>query len=140
LCQKLDREEEAESYFLESVNGYRRVLGKDHPDTLASESALGGLYMHLGKLGEAEPVLLNAYEGMSASLGLDAPSTQLALYYLVIVTARLGKNKEAEKLAIRLLEHTPVNSSDYKLHEDMLLQIQKKLREIESDGLSSTDN
>jgi tetratricopeptide (TPR) repeat protein len=45
---------EAEVYYLEALEGFRRVLGNEHPYTLYSINALAGLYDALGKPEEAK--------------------------------------------------------------------------------------
>jgi hypothetical protein len=47
--------EKAEPYFREDLEGMRRVLGDDHPDTLTSINNMGGLLYSQGKLDEAMP-------------------------------------------------------------------------------------
>jgi hypothetical protein len=44
---------DAESHFREALEGRRRVLGKEHPDTLVSKGNLDGLLARFGRSREA---------------------------------------------------------------------------------------
>jgi len=48
------KHEEAEVYYTEALEGRRRVLGDEHPDTLLSICNMGNLLYMQGKFDEAE--------------------------------------------------------------------------------------
>ena len=57
------------------LEGRRRVLGNDHPDTLSSIKSMGTLLQDQGKLDEALPFYKEALEGRRRVLGDDDPQT-----------------------------------------------------------------
>ena len=65
----------AEPYCREAMEGYRRVLGDDHPDTLVSMGTLGAVLADLRRFAEAEPLAVKAAEGALRALGRDDPRT-----------------------------------------------------------------
>ena len=52
LLLSIGKLDEAESYFWEALKTRRRLLGVDHPDTLASITGIGWLLETTGKLDE----------------------------------------------------------------------------------------
>jgi hypothetical protein len=54
---------EAEPLFRQVLEGYRRQLGPDHPDTLACMQDLGELYRALGRYEEVVALLQQVLEG-----------------------------------------------------------------------------
>ena len=99
--------EEAEVLFRRALEGYERVLGVDHPDTLNSVNNLGGLLMKQGKLEEAEVLFRRALEGCKRVLGSDHPYTLNAgrglknLPILRQLKAQSGKVKGHVKARLR---------------------------------------
>ena len=59
----------------EALDGRRRTLGDEHPDTLTSINSMGYLLQSHGKLGEAEPYFREALEGRRRTLGDEHPDT-----------------------------------------------------------------
>jgi tetratricopeptide (TPR) repeat protein len=55
--------EEAESMHRRALEGYEKVLGVEHPDTLTSVSQLGTVLERQGKYEEAESMYRRALEG-----------------------------------------------------------------------------
>lgn len=76
----------------------REVLGFDHPDTLWTLNALGGLLVHQGELETAKEYLEEAKRGLERRLGLNAPDTLWVTHNLGIVYETLGEVEEAEQL------------------------------------------
>ena len=58
-----------------SLTDRRRVLGEDHPDTLASRNNLAGAYQEVGDLGRAIPLLQHGLTECVRVLGKDHPDT-----------------------------------------------------------------
>ncbi|MEU7713283.1 tetratricopeptide repeat protein, partial [Micromonospora chalcea] len=52
-----------------------RVLGFDHPDTLASRDSLAGVFRSAGRLDEAEALLREVLVERERVLGFDHPDT-----------------------------------------------------------------
>ena len=59
-----------------------RVLGEDHPDTLASRSDLAEAYQAAGRLDEAIPLYEQALAGMARVLGEEHPDTAIVREHL----------------------------------------------------------
>src|SRR5262249_20113427 len=68
----------------------RRVLGDEHPDTLASMNAMAALLQFQGKYAEAERHFRDALEGRRRTLGEDHPDTLESL-------SNLGDNFRDQK-------------------------------------------
>jgi tetratricopeptide (TPR) repeat protein len=58
-----------------ALEGYERVLGADHPDTLASVNNLASCLRALGDAAGALPLYRRALEGYERVLGADHPNT-----------------------------------------------------------------
>jgi tetratricopeptide (TPR) repeat protein len=61
--------------FEQALADRERVLGADHPDTLASRNNLAGAYESAGRLGEAIPMFEQALADRERVLGADHPHT-----------------------------------------------------------------
>jgi hypothetical protein len=70
----LGRHAEAESYWREALEGRRRVLGDEHPETLVSINNMGALLRDQDKLAEAETYWREALKGRRHVLGNEHPS------------------------------------------------------------------
>jgi Tetratricopeptide repeat len=76
----------------------RRVLGNDHPDTLASANHLAS---QLGALGEHEPARALAEDTLTRRrrvLGDDHPNTLATANNLATGLHRLGEHQQAQAL------------------------------------------
>ncbi|MFE9885590.1 tetratricopeptide repeat protein [Streptomyces scopuliridis] len=65
----------ATSLFHQGLADYRRVLGEDHPDTLASRNNLASAYRSVGNLGRALPLYEQTLADRQRVLGEDHPDT-----------------------------------------------------------------
>ena len=65
----------AAGYFQRALADRRRVLGQDHPDTLASRHNLAGAFQDAGDLGRAIPLHEQALADCVRVLGQDHPDT-----------------------------------------------------------------
>jgi tetratricopeptide (TPR) repeat protein len=74
-------------------------LGPDHPETLATADALGGLLWNEAKLSEAEASLRKTLEKCRRILGPDHPTTRSATFHLALVLRSQGRWAEGEQLA-----------------------------------------
>ncbi len=81
-----------------------RVLGKEHPDTLASVNNLAVLYQAQGRYGEAEPLLKRALKTEERVLGKEHSSTLQSVNNLAALYQAQGRYREAEPLCKRALE------------------------------------
>ena len=72
-----------------------KVLGEEHPDTLASMNDLAVVLRHQGKYEDAEQMHRQTLDLMKKVLGADHPSTMASMYNLAIVLRQQGKYEEA---------------------------------------------
>jgi tetratricopeptide (TPR) repeat protein len=74
-----DRLAEAQPYYQEAMDGYRRVLGDNHPDTLNAINSMGAVMENQGNLQEAGAYYQEALQRSRLVLGNDHPHTVAAL-------------------------------------------------------------
>jgi non-specific serine/threonine protein kinase/serine/threonine-protein kinase len=77
----------------------RRVVGQDHPDTLASANALANLYWYQGQYREAEPLYRDIVERRTRLLGADHPDTLRANYDLASLYAKQKRWEAFDRLS-----------------------------------------
>lgn len=92
------RNAEAESLQVQALAGRRRVLGEEHPNTLASMSNLGALYLSQGRLSVAEPLFTQAVEVGRRVLGPVHPSLKRYLTWLAKLWLAQHRYAGAESL------------------------------------------
>jgi tetratricopeptide (TPR) repeat protein len=95
----LGRPAEAEPLVREVMEKYRRTLGEDHPNTLASINNMGGLLNAIGRPIEAVPFFREASEKCRRILGDEHPQTLNSINNLVNVLLTLDRPSEAEPLS-----------------------------------------
>ncbi len=76
----------------------RRLLGKEHPRTLAAMHNLAVVYKSAGRFNEAESLELKALEIQRRVLGADHPHTLISLNNLANIYKAAGRLKQAEPL------------------------------------------
>jgi tetratricopeptide (TPR) repeat protein len=96
MAQRLDAE--AEPILVQVLEIKRRVLGEDHPDTLADMGNLAGIYMASDRLEEALPLNVQMLENSKRVLGEEHPSTLGATTNLGFVYSMLGRFEEAAEM------------------------------------------
>jgi tetratricopeptide (TPR) repeat protein/predicted Ser/Thr protein kinase len=82
----------------------RRVLGGDHPDTLASMHSLGIVYWREGRYGEAERLYRDTIEARRRVLGEEHADTLATMNNLAALYVAQGRDEEAEALHEKTLE------------------------------------
>jgi serine/threonine protein kinase len=82
----------------------RRMLGEDHPDTLASLNDYGRVLRMLGRMTEAAAAYKQALDGRRRIFGEEHPDTIGSMNNYAIALDMLGKPGEAEPLLNRALE------------------------------------
>jgi non-specific serine/threonine protein kinase/serine/threonine-protein kinase len=82
----------------------RRVLGPDHPDTLASMMTLSAAYLREGRYADAERMGSQALEIEKRVLGPEHPDTVAAMMNLANIYFREGRFPEAEPLYSATIE------------------------------------
>ena len=68
-----------------ALDGYEKVLGKEHPSTLTSVSNLASVLTNQGKYEEAEAMNQRAPDGKEKVLGKKHPSTLTSVSNLALV-------------------------------------------------------
>ncbi|RPB01269.1 TPR-like protein [Choiromyces venosus 120613-1] len=104
VLQDLGRHGESEAMFHRALEGKEKVLGPDHPDTLASVNNLAVVLRALGRHGESEAMFHRALEGKEKVLGPDHLSPLTSLCNLAGVLEDQGKYDELGKIWRRVLE------------------------------------
>ncbi len=82
----------------------RRVLGEEHPRTVASLNLLARLYSSQGKFAMAEPLSVAALEISRRVLGPEHYETLVDMNNLAIVYRAQGEHSKAEPLFVETLE------------------------------------
>jgi tetratricopeptide (TPR) repeat protein len=91
-----DKLAEAQLEFAAALASRKRMLGLDHPDTLASRNNLASVLAQRGKLTEAESEFRALAEHQGRVLGPDHPDALASRNNLASVLAQRGKLTEAE--------------------------------------------
>jgi tetratricopeptide (TPR) repeat protein len=94
----------AEEISQDALEGYEKVLGPEHLDTLTSVNNLGLVLESQGKYEVAEAMYRRALEGYEKVLGLEHPHTLASVNNLGLVLESQGKYEEAEAMHRRDLE------------------------------------
>jgi nucleoside phosphorylase/tetratricopeptide (TPR) repeat protein len=94
----------AERMYRQSLEFDEKMLGKEHPDTLAGMSNLGRVLRHRGKFEEAEKLHRHVFEAKEKLLGKCHLDTLHGMGTLVNTVIEQGKYEEAEKLCQQMLE------------------------------------
>ncbi|PHH75427.1 hypothetical protein CDD80_2380 [Ophiocordyceps camponoti-rufipedis] len=92
---------EAERFSLDSVKIHKKVLGHEHPHTLATMGSLAMTYRNQGRWKEAEKLELQVLKIRKGALGDDP---HLDMNNLALTYQDQGRWKEAEKLQIQVWE------------------------------------
>jgi serine/threonine protein kinase len=93
------RDVEAESLLVKVLEGRRRVLGTEHPDTQAS---MGIVYFMRGQYDKAEPLLIKTLENERRRKDQEMPP--ISMYLLPVLHRRQGDYDRAEPLLVEVVE------------------------------------
>ena len=96
--------DESEPLMQEVLDTKRRVLGRDHPSTLATLFNLAAHYYDRGDSQRSETLSREALAGCERALGLEHPNTIIAMHHLGLALADQNKYEEAETFIRRALE------------------------------------
>ncbi|KAK5676701.1 hypothetical protein LTR17_027732, partial [Elasticomyces elasticus] len=94
----------AEAMNRRALEGYEKVLGKEHPDTLTSVSNLALVLQYQGQYEAAEAMNRRALEGREKVLGKEHPDTLTSVGNLALVLRYQGQYEAAEAMNRRALE------------------------------------
>jgi hypothetical protein len=72
----------------QALQGYEKVLGPEHPDTLTSVSQLGSVLEQQGKYEEAEAMHRQDLAGSEKVLGPEHPDTLTSMHNLGLLLAQ----------------------------------------------------
>ena len=92
------------------LEGFRRALGDEDPDTLQSASNLAEFLVRQDRLAEAAPLLREALEGRRAALGDAHPGTLRAARRRCEVLQRLGRSDDARAFLTEFLDTTELGA------------------------------
>jgi hypothetical protein len=109
----------AEELCRRTLEAIEKVLGKKHPDTLASMNNLAVVLDNQGKYNEAEAMHREALQLREKVLGKKHPDTLASMINLAVVLDHQSKYNEAEAMhreALQLTEEVLGNSSEQVLH------------------------
>ena len=95
---------EAEQPFVQVMETRKRVLGQEHPDTLASIDNLALTFWNQGRWKEAEELEVQVVETRKRVLGQEHPDTLTSIAILASTFWNQGRWKEAEELDLQLTE------------------------------------
>ena len=95
---------ESEPPLRRALEGCERVLGPEHPDTLASVYNLAGLLRSTGDYAGAEPLYRRALAACERVLGPEQPATLSSVNNLALLLQSTGDYAGAEPLYRRALE------------------------------------
>ncbi|RPA91598.1 hypothetical protein L873DRAFT_1713537 [Choiromyces venosus 120613-1] len=87
-----------------ALESTEKVLGPDHPETLASVNNLASVLQDLGRYAESETMHRRALESTEKVLGPDHPETLAIVNNLALVLRDLGRYAESARLSRRALE------------------------------------
>ena len=90
---------QAEALFTQTLNDRRRVLGREHPDTLGTLADIASMYQREGKVGLAETYATQALTGRRRVLGSQNADTMKAATDLALACVSQRKFTDGEPLA-----------------------------------------
>jgi tetratricopeptide (TPR) repeat protein len=98
------RYEEAEELRVQVMQTWKRVLGDEHPDTLASMANLASTYRHQGRWKEAEELQVQVMQTTKRVLGDEHPDILTSINSLALTYRHQGRWKEAEELQVQVMQ------------------------------------
>ena len=96
--------------YREALEVQRRVLGLEHPNTLASMNNLANVLQEQGQWQEAEQIHREVLEVRRIVLGQEHPDTLASMHNLAIVLQEQGQWQEAEQMHREVLELSSARS------------------------------
>jgi tetratricopeptide (TPR) repeat protein len=94
----------AEKAFLQVMETRKRMLGPEHPSTLASMSYLANTYRKKGRWDEAEELHMQVVETAKKVLGPEHPHTLASIGNLAVIYNKKGRWDEAEELEVQAMK------------------------------------
>jgi tetratricopeptide (TPR) repeat protein len=94
----------AEEMDRQALEGYKKALGPEHPDTLSSMANLAATYRNQGRWKEAEELFVQVMETSLRVLGEEHPDTLSSIANLASTYRNQGRWKKAEELDVQVME------------------------------------
>ena len=94
----------SEELYRLALEGYERILGAEHPNTLRCLHGFGGILLRNGNRDGAEALYLRALEGYEKTVGGEHPSSLAIINNLGVLQKVKGDYAGAEVLCRRALE------------------------------------
>ncbi|KAL5374129.1 hypothetical protein DPSP01_012190 [Paraphaeosphaeria sporulosa] len=95
---------EAEVLATQSLKARKKVLGRDHEDTIWGIAMVANAYSLAGRWEEAEKLEVQVMEIRKTKLGADHPHTLTGMNNLALTYWNQGRWKEAEELQVQVME------------------------------------
>ncbi|OAG09996.1 uncharacterized protein CC84DRAFT_459150 [Paraphaeosphaeria sporulosa] len=95
---------DAEELSLKSLKTRKKVLGREHEDTLRGISIVASVYKLGGRWEEAEKLEVQVVDISKTKLGADHPDTLTSMANLASTFWNQGRWEEAEKLDVQVVE------------------------------------
>jgi tetratricopeptide (TPR) repeat protein len=124
--------EKAIELFKQVMQARERVLGDEHPHTLASMNSLAAAYMHQGQWKDAEELQVQAMQTTKRVLGDEHPHTLASMNNLATTYTLQGQWKDAEELQVQALQITKIVLGDK--HLDTLTSMENLARIYSKQG------
>ncbi|KAF2185806.1 hypothetical protein K469DRAFT_707474 [Zopfia rhizophila CBS 207.26] len=104
----------------QALEGYKKVLGPEHSDTLTSINNLGSALERQNKYEEAEAMHQRALEGREKMLGPEHPHTLASISNLGTVLERQGKYEKAEELVVQVIAWGRASGHTYQYEQSRI--------------------
>jgi tetratricopeptide (TPR) repeat protein len=95
---------EAEEMSVAAMKARKKLLGREHEDTLWSMSLVGDAYNLRGQWSAAESLFVQVMEIRKSKLGVDHPDTLISMANLASTYRNQGRWEEAESLDVQVME------------------------------------
>jgi hypothetical protein len=103
-AEKMGKATEAEEMSVRAMKVRKKILGREHDDTLYSIGMVGLAYKLRGKWDAAEELEVQVMETSKKKLGVDHPSTLTSMANLAVTFWNQGRWDAAEELEIQVME------------------------------------
>jgi len=94
----------AEQLFVEVMKMRKKLLGTEHPSTLASMANLASTYRNQGRWNEAERLEVQVMDMRKKLLGIEHPDTLASMANLASTYRNQGRWNEAEQLQVQVID------------------------------------
>ncbi|KAH8591115.1 hypothetical protein B0O99DRAFT_579085 [Bisporella sp. PMI_857] len=95
---------EAENMSVEAMKVRKRILGREHNDTLDSMAMVGLAYRLRARWDDAEKLFVQVIETHKKKLGVDHPDTLISMANLASTYRNQGRWDAAEELEVQVME------------------------------------